>query len=178
MKVLLKAIKGILIGAWVVLALITTLLLLSYNKYHVSEIGSRSIFVVDSDRLEPDYNKNDMVVVQKVSENKYKVGDMAFFYLDNPEDSIFINYGKITKIDVVDHAEDSFYFGNDSVSYGRLMGPASEAKVYHGWGLLLSILESKWGFMFFIIFPTIFAVVYEIYSIVEEVKTSKDNEED
>ena len=178
MKVLLNTLKGILIGAWVVLALVTTLLLLSYNRYHVSEVGSKSIFVIDSDRLEPEYVKNDLIIAHKVSENKYKVGDAAFFYLDNPEDAIYINYGKITKIDEVDHGEDSYFFGNDSVSYSRLIGPASEVKIYHKWGLLLSILESKWGFMFFIIFPTIFAVVYEIYSIVEEVKTSKDNEED
>lgn len=178
MKKVLTGIKGILIGLWVLLALITTLLLLSYNKYHVSEVGSKSIFVIDNERLEPDFNKNDIVITKKVAENKYKVGDYAFFYLDNPEDAVYINYGTITRIDEIDHAEDAFYFGKDSVSYGRLIGPASEAKVIRGWGLLLRVLESKWGFMFFIIFPTIFAVVYEIYSIVEELKSSKDNEKD
>lgn len=178
MKKLLAGIKGILIAIWVLVALVTTLLLLSYNRYHVSEVGEKSIFVIDNERLEPDYKKNDLIIVKKAAENKYSVGDYAFFYLDNPEDAVYINYGKITRIDVIDHAEDAFYFGKDSVSYGRLMGPASTVKVYHGWGLLLKILESKWGFMFFIIFPTIFAVVYEIYSIVEELKNNKGNEED
>ena len=140
--------------------------------------GDYSIFVVDNERLEPDYKKNDLIIAKKVSENKYNVGDYAFFYLDNPEDAVFINYGQINKIQEVDHAEDAYYFGNDSVSYGKLIGPASEVKVYHGWGLLLSILKSKWGFMFFIIFPTIFAVVYEIYSIVEELKSNKDDDEE
>ena len=84
MKKVLTGIKGILIGLWVLLALITTLLLLSYNKYHVSEVGSKSIFVIDNERLEPDFNKNDIVITKKVAENKYKVGDYAFFYLDNP----------------------------------------------------------------------------------------------
>lgn len=178
MNKIITGLKGILIAIWVVVALVTTLLLLSYNKYHVSEVGDKSIFIIDNERLEPDYNKNDLIIVRKVAENKYNVGDSAFFYLDNPEDAVYINYGKITKIDVVDHAEDAFYFGEDSVSYGRLMGPSSTVKVYHGWGLVLRILESKWGFMFFIIFPTIFAVVYEIYSIIEELKSSKENEED
>ena len=178
MKKIGNIIKGILISIWVVIAIVTTILLLSYNKFSVSEIGSYSIFVVDNERLEPDYLKHDIVIAKKVIEEKYSVGDMAFFYIDNPEDAVFINYGKINRIDVVDHAEDAYYFGDDAVSYGKLIGPASEAKVYHKWGLVLSILESKWGFMFFIIFPTIFAVVYEIYSIIEEVKSNKDDDEE
>ncbi len=178
MKVIGKIIKGVLIGVWVVVAIVTTILLLSYNRYSVSEIGGYSIFVIDNERLEPDYLKHDLVITKKVIEDKYSVGDFAFFYIDNPEDAVFINYGQINKIVEANHAEDSYYFGDDSVAYGKLIGPANGSIVYHKVGLILSILESKWGFMFFIIFPTIFAVVYEIYSIVEEVKTSKDNEED
>ena len=177
MKIIGNVIKWVLISIWVVVAIITTILLLSYNRYSVSEIGDYSIFIVDNERLEPDYLKNDIVVAKKVAESKYSVGEFAFFYIDNPEDAVFINYGKINKIDSVDHAEDAYYFGDDSVSYNKLIGPAKDAKIYHKWGLVLSILESKWGFMFFIIFPTIFAVVYEVYSIIEEVKSGKDEEE-
>lgn len=177
MKKILNFVKGTLISVWVLVALITTVLLLSYNNYSVSEIGEYSIFIVDNERLEPHFLKNDVVITKKVAENKYKVGDYVFFYIDNPEDAVFINYGVIDKIDVNDHAEDAYYFGEDSVSYNKLIGPASGVVVYHKWGLLLKILESKWGFMFFIIFPTIFAVVYEIYSIVEEIKSNKNDEE-
>ena len=87
---------------------------------------------------------------------------------------VFINHGQITEIQRAEHAEDGFYFGEDSVSYSRLLGPEEGIKVYHGWGLVLSILESRWGFMFFIIFPTIFAVVYEVYSIIEEIKSGDE----
>ena len=178
MKKIVNFFKGIIISVWLLIAIVTTICLISYNDYSVSEVGDYSIFIVDNERLEPDFLEDDIVIVKKTSENKYKEGDLAFFYLDNPEDAVYINYGTITRIDEIDHAEDAFYFGKDSVSYGRLIGPASEAKVIRGWGLLLRVLESKWGFMFFIIFPTIFAVVYEIYSIVEELKSSKDNEKD
>ncbi len=176
MKKVVSVVKGLLISIWVLVAITTTILLISYNDYSVSEIGSYSIFIVDSERLEPLYNKNDILIVKKVAENKYSVGDNAFFYLDNAADYIFINHGEITKIDEVEHGEDAYYFGDDAVSYSRLLGPEKETKVCRGWGLLLSILESRWGFMFFIIFPTIFAVVYEIYSIVEEIKSEDDEE--
>ena len=58
-----------------------------------------------------------------------------------------------------------------------MIGKANGAVVYHGFGLVLSIFESRWGFMFLVIFPTIFAIVYEVYSIIEEAKNNKDEEE-
>ena len=178
MKKILNIIKGLLISVWALMAIITTILLISLNEYSVSEIGDYSIFIVDNERLEPTFFKHDIVIVQKVAENKYKTGDDAFFYLKNPADSIFINYGKITDIVSIEHGEDSYHFGEEAVPYSNMMGPANGAIVYHKWGLLLSILESRWGFMFFIIFPTIFAVVYEIYSIIEELKSNKNDNDD
>ena len=176
MKKVVSVIKGIVISVWVLVAIVTTILLISYNDYSVSEIGKNSIFIVDSERLEPDYLEGDLVIVKKTSENKYKVGDKAFFYLKNASDKVFINYGTIDKIETADHAEDSYYFeGNTAIGYSDMMGLASGSKVLHKWGKILSAFESKWGFMFLVILPTIFAIVYEIYSIIEEAKA--DDEE-
>ena len=177
MKKVLNFIKGIIISVWVLIAIITTICLISYNDYSVSEIGDNSIFIVDNERLEPDFLKNDLVIVKKVAENKYHVGDPVFFYITNPADAVFINYGRITKIVEADHAEDAYYFDDDVVSYSDMIGPANGSIVYHKWGLVLSIFESRWGFMFLVIFPTIFAIVYEIYSIIEEAKAVRDEEE-
>ncbi len=169
--------KGVLISIWLLFAIIATICLISLNDYGVSEIGNHSIFIIDNDRLEPTFLENDLVISKKVSQNKYKVGDYAFFYLENPADEVFINYGKITKIVTADHAEASYYFGdNDIVAHSKMMGLANGSIVYHKWGLVLSIFESKWGFMFLVIFPTIFAIVYEVYSIIEEAKQERHEE--
>ena len=48
-----------------------------------------------------------------------------------------------------------------------MIGLANGSIVYHGWGLV---------FMFLVIFPTIFAIVYEIYSIIDEARSMKDEE--
>lgn len=173
MKAIINFIKGIIISVWLLIAIVTTICLISYNDYSVSEIGDKSVFIVDSERLEPDFLEDDIVIIKKVSENKYKEGDMAFFYLDNPTDEVFINYGKITKIETVDHAEDSYYFGSEVVPYNKMIGLGNGATVYHKWGKLLSIFESRWGFMFLVILPTLFALVYEIYAIIEEAKEAK-----
>ena len=45
-------------------------------------------------------------------------------------------------------------------------------------GAVLNIFSSKWGFMFLVIFPTLFALVYEIYSVVEEAKRIKKEDDD
>lgn len=170
-------VKGLLISVWVLCALVSTICLISYNDFGVSEIGNYSIFVVDSDRLEPTFLENDLVIAKKTAANNYKVGDYAFFYLDNPADAVFINYGKITKVVEADHAESSYYFGEkDIVAYSKMIGLANKSAVYHKWGLVLSVFESRWGFMFLVIFPTIFAIVYEIYSIIEEAKTDRHEE--
>ena len=178
MKKIWSFIKGLLISVWVLVAIVTTICLISYNDYSVSEIGNYSIFIIDSDRLEPTFKEHDLVIIKKVSEGNYKKGDFAFFYLENPADEVFINYGEITDITEEDHAEDSYYFGKDVVAHSKMIGLANGAIVYHFWGLVLSIFESRWGFMFLVIFPTIFAIVYEIYSIIEEAKSSKDDDED
>ena len=104
MKKVLNFFKNILIGVWVLVAIIATICLISYNDYSVSEIGNYSLLIIDNDRLEPDFKENDLVITKKVSENTYRVGDKAFFYLSNPFDAVFINYGQLTKIVSVDHA--------------------------------------------------------------------------
>ncbi len=177
MKKILSFIKGLLISVWVLLAVVSTICLISYNDFMVSEIGNHSIFIIDNDRLEPDFKENDLVIIKKVTEGNYEVGEKAFFYLDNPQDKVFINYGEITNITEEDHAEDSYYFGKDVVSHSKMIGKANGAVVYHGFGLVLSIFESRWGFMFLVIFPTIFAIVYEVYSIIEEARKNSDEEE-
>lgn len=186
MRKILGFIKWLLIGIWVVCAILTTICLISFNDYRVSVLGNKSVFIIDNEELEPDFSKNDLVFLSKTSENKYKEGDKAFFYLPNRPDAVFINYGTIGKIEVADYAEDTFYFrtqndNNDPnkmtrVAYSDMMGRMEDARIIHGWGLLLSILESRWGFMFLIIFPTIFAIVYEVYSIIEEAKSEADEE--
>lgn len=177
MRKIINFIKGIIISVWVLIALVTTILLLSYNNYSVSELGKYSVIIMDNNDLSPTFKENDVVITKKDSESSYKVGDNVFFYLDNPEDAVFVNFGEITKIVSADHAEDTFYFGDTKVSYGSIIGKGNGAVVYHNIGLVLTIFESKWGFMFLVILPALFATVYEIFAIIDEAKKDIKEEE-
>jgi len=178
MRMILNFLKGAIISVWLVIAIFTTICLISYNDYLVSEIGEYSLFVVDNKDLEPDFKKYDIVIVEKQPEDKYKVGDKAFFYYVNRNTLSYINYGEITEIEVNEDFEDKYTFSNTSISYGNLMGPAQGSKVIHKLGLVLKVFESRWGFMFLVILPTLFAIVYEIYYIAIEVKKDSKNKEE
>ena len=65
MKSIINFIKGVLISCWVVLAIFTTICLISYNDYKVSVFGDYSLFIVDNKELEPTFKKYDVVIVKK-----------------------------------------------------------------------------------------------------------------
>ncbi len=175
MRKILGFIKGIIVSVWALIAILTTILLISYNDYSISVLGKYSVILIDDDECKP-FNEGDAVIVKKVSESNYRAGDKAFFYLPNAQDGVFVNIGDIQKVVEADHAEDSYYFDKDAVvGYNDMIGKADGAIVYHHLGTILSIFESRWGFMFLVILPTIFAIVYEIYSIIEEAKNDEED---
>ena len=81
MKSIIKFIKGVLISCWVVLAIFTTICLISYNDYKVSVFGDYSLFIVDNKELEPTFKKYDVVIVKKELSKRYQKDDHVFFYV-------------------------------------------------------------------------------------------------
>lgn len=176
MKYVWNVVKGIIIFAWAVIAVFTTVCLISYNDYKVSEFGKKSLLIMDSDELEPNYKENSLVIVTKEKADKYAVGDEVFYYLGNVTSESIINYGPISEIVKAEGAEDSYLVNDLRFSYSDLIGKGNTAVSYNGIGKVLYILESQWGYMFLVILPTLFAVVYEIYAIVVEVKRETKKE--
>ena len=169
MRKILNFIKGIIISVWVLVAIVTTVLLITKNEFFVSELGKFSVIIIGDEKNEPDFHDGDVVIIKKSAEGSYNEGDKVFFYLTNNE--TVVNLANIKKIVKHDFAEDSYYFSQDvAVGHKDMIGKASGSIVYHKVGKILKVFESSLGFMFFIILPTIFAIVYEIYSIIEEAK--------
>ena len=75
-----KFILNILFTIYAVIAVFTTICLLSYNEYKISEFGDNSIILVTNDELSPDFNKGDLVIVKAGNKSKINVGDKVFFY--------------------------------------------------------------------------------------------------
>ena len=51
-------------------------------------------------------------------------------------------------------------------------------KVYKNVGKYLSVIESKWGFLFIILVPCFFIFIYEIYALIVEIKYGADKDTD
>lgn len=172
MKSIFNFLKGTLFGAWIIIAIFATVCLLSYNDYQISTFGKYSLIIINDKELREVYDEDSLVIVKKDLEENYKVGDKILFYSGNPDVVNFINMGEITDIQSIKGAQTSYYIGNHKVSYDDLIGTVNGSIIYKKVGLVLSVIESRWGFMFFVILPTIFLAVYEVYAIINQVKNN------
>ena len=64
--------------------------------------------------------------------------------------------------------------GERKISSQYVLGPAETAEVIPGVGTVLGILESKWGFLFLIVLPSLLAFIYQISVVIAELKKSND----
>ena len=161
---MIQFLKNTLISLWLVLAIFTTITLLSFNEYRVTEFGNYSLFNIDSDMLEPTFHEGDLVITKRVSPQKVEIGEDIFFYRSSSSAAVI-------NVDTVVNKEEITDLQNgQTLSSEYAFGKVDQSKVIPYAGFVMSILQSKWGFMFAVIFPTILLFVYEIYSIIWEVK--------
>ena len=147
--------------------------LLSYNEYKVTEFGSKSLILVTDESLAPAFKKGDLVIVDKKSQiyNNRK----AFFY-EKGDLQIDIKLGTVEAIEKVTSTETTYTFeGNLKKSSQYVLGSAEGAEIIPTVGGILAILESKWGFLFIIVMPSLLAFIYQISVVVSEIKGSKND---
>ena len=174
MKKILKFILGIVITIYVIVAVGLTFCLLNYNEYNLTVIGKNTFIIVKDDALEPDFKKGDLVVVERNEDAEIEAGDKIFFY-NGKEHQVSVNLGDVVNNTKVTEKESTFTIeGNLKVSSRYIIGKAETSKVYSGLGSVLSVLESKWGFLFLIILPVLLMFIYLIYAVIVEVKNPKN----
>ena len=59
---------------------------------------------------------------------------------------------------------------NSKVSGQYVLGTKESTSSFQLLGKILYVLQSKWGFLFIVVFPLFLAFIYEIYAIYKEVK--------
>ncbi len=168
MKSTVKSIFKVLLIVFLIIYLgvevFVTVCLLNYNEQRITELGNKSLIIVDED-LSKDYKKGDLLVVTKNKGEEVDDGDYIFFY--NPSDNFVVNYAEVTNVMNANN-EYTYVVGNDyNVYYDYFIG--KDVKKYSKAGKVLSVLESKYGFLALIIFPTMVAIIFEIYAIIIEI---------
>ena len=165
-----KVLGGILLVVYSIIAITVTILLLSYNEYNCSEIGGYTVYIVNDDSLEPEYKQGTILLVKHTSDKNVQKGDKIFLYkVINSQEYQFINRTLDNKIQQGNHIN---YVVDDAESYdsGYFVGKASDTVVIEGWGYLLSVLESKWGYLFCVVIVSLLLFLQEVFDLTMEIK--------
>lgn len=172
-----KIIGNVLVIIYVIIAVFVTICLLSYNQYKITEFGKSSLIIIEDNNLEPEFKNGDLVIVNR--KDKIKVGEEAFFY-NTYSKEMEVTLGKIIGEEKISETEKTYTLeGNMPISSQYVIGPASTANKISVVGGILGILESKWGFLFIIVFPSLLAFIYELGVVISElVQAKKENKED
>lgn len=153
------------------IAIVLTVCLLNYNDYNITELGDKTLIIVRDDELKPDFDKGDLVVVKKNNSSDIKIGDKIFFY-DTYKNQISVNLGNVIEKEVVNDEEVTYTMnGNYLLSSEYVIGKSSTSSRYENIGSILAVLESRFGFLFIIIFPILILFIYEIYAVIVELKS-------
>lgn len=172
MKNIGKIMLGILIVIYVAIAMFLTTCLLKYNDYKITEFGEKSLIIVSDDVLEEEYKKGSLLIVEKNEEN-IKKGDKIVFY-NTYENQVSIAISDVLLIEKINDKENTYTVdGNYDISSEYIIGSTKDTKVIPVLGTILSILESRVGFLIFIIFPITLAFLYQIYALVIEIKDER-----
>ena len=164
-----KTIGNLIIILYVVVAIFTTICLLNFNEYKVSEFGDKTLVIIDKDEEGIEYKKGDLVIVGKEGYERAEKGDTIFFY-----DNSGIKIAEVQqKTDYGDAGVTFTIEGNYQVVKSDMIGASNNVKVISKVGTVLSVLESKWGFLFLIVFPSLLAFLHEVYEFILEVTNKK-----
>lgn len=170
MKKVLETIKKFLIGlvgtVYFIFALIMTILLLNFNDYGVTQFGTKSLVIIRDEIATEKYQKGDLVIVEEKKVDQLKIGDEVFTYRIDSKGIPTISYGKIGDVYLEDNA--IAYENGETYSMEYVAGIGTES--YDKIGTALSIIESQWGFLFIVLVPCFLIFIYEVYSLIVEIK--------
>ena len=174
MKILKWILKLVLIP-YIVIAVFVTACLMCYNDYKITVFGDYSLIIIEDDDLGANFQKGDLVVVKKNSYDEVKPNSYAFFY-NTYESKVSVNLGKLVNKHEVNENEATYTIEGDySLSSEYFIGLSDTAVIYRKVGAVLSVLESRYGFLGLIVLPILVAFIYEIYAIVQEIRHPEED---
>lgn len=163
---------------YAVIAITVTVLLLSFNDYLCSEIGGYTVYIANDDTLSPDYPKGNLLLIKQTKDNNVNIGDELLLYqnISRTEYQVEKSVLEEKSLDgrhTIYRLEDGSQFDS---SY--LIGKTSETISIPYLGTVLSILESRWGYLFCVVIVTLFLFLQELYDLFIEIKYGNEQDEE
>ena len=182
MKKICNFVKNLIIFIYILLIIFVTICLLSYNDYKITVLGDQTLIPIIDENLEPDYTLGDLLIVGRKNYMRIAEGDTVFFYRTFAGGDPTINFAKLLKIERVTDTEYTFTVegidGDYRFSSSNYIGNSDTATVIPKVGKVLSILQSKWGFLFLGVFPSLVAFLYTLYSVIAELRGYNEEDDD
>lgn len=172
LKMVKKIIIGIVLVVFFAFTITMTVLLLNYNKFGVTQFDDTSLLIIKNSFSSETYKKNSLVVVESKPVKNYTVGEEAFVYHLDGKGGVDIQLGVIGQI----HEEENAITFSNGETYSDEFIIGTGEKIYPDLGKYLGIIESKWGFLFIILVPNFFLFVYQLYSLIVEIKYGKEDD--
>lgn len=168
-----KKFLSLLFIIYVIIAIFVTICLLSYNRFKITEFGDKSLLIISDDQMAPNFKKGDLVIADKKS--KVITGRRAFFYTTSDR-KVEIKLATVEAIEEVTNSEKTYTLeGGTEISSEYLIGTEDGVEIIPTVGQILMVLESKWGFLFLIVMPSLILFIYQISVVISEIK-NKDEE--
>ncbi len=178
MKKVCSFLRNLIILVYILLIIFVTVCLLSYNDYKVTVFGRNTIIPVIDDDLEPNYTIGDLLIVEQNKFSSIKEGDEILFYRVVAGE-VSISYANVINIERIGENEYEYTVeGGDGVPSSNFIGKTDTVTIVPKVGSFFSILQSKWGFLFLVVFPSLIAFLYTLYSVILELKDNSVVEEE
>ena len=172
----LQFIKSLILGVlgciFFTFAITLTILLLNYNKYGLTQFGNTTFVNISDDITSDTVKKGDLVLVKSRKLDTLELGSEIFVYRVVNSNKVIVEVGKIGEIYLED---DAIAFENGDI-FSREFIIGTTDKIYNNVGTFLSIVESKWGFLFLVLVPCLLIFIYEIYALIIEIKYGAEEE--
>ncbi|MDD6093416.1 MAG: hypothetical protein PUB90_02335 [bacterium] len=157
---------NIFICLYVLLTILITYCLLSYNDYNIAELKNKTLLIFEN--KENNYKKSDLLIVKKNSD--ITKGEQIFYY-DKYDNPVKVSFGKVVNIEKIDKSVTTYTLDNEkALNDDSIIGSVKNTKKYSTLGSIYSTLTSKWGYLIIIILPMLTAFIYEVYEIIKEIK--------
>ena len=135
--------------------------------------SKEDLVLIKEEITNKNYQKGDLVIVEKTRYDVINKGDEIFAYSVTSTGKANVEVGVVGE--KYDNQKAIAYENGASFSEEYVIGKAD--KVYHNLGSYLSIVESKWGFLFIVLVPGFTIFLYELYALIVEIKYGDEEEE-
>lgn len=168
----MKHIKNFLIGIYLIIAIFSTICLLSLNDFRTVELGDYTLLYIDKFSKNEFFDKGDLAIVEEAED--IKVGDKIFIY--NAYDKIISTRTEtVSEIEKVNEKETTYHLENGkALSSNYVIGKVNGSRKIAYLGGILAAMQSKWGFLFFIVAPLLILFIYEAFAFYDDFKKEKE----